>query len=75
MGMVMVNVRVAGSFSEKLDVSFSASEGGHAMALHRAISKLSELMPGAIQLDHSLQAEGQKPPRSDFGVLPNATRV
>lgn len=67
MGMVAVQVR--GSFGSKPDATFSALEGGHALALTRAIQHLTALLPEAIQNDHNCHSKGIRPPTSDFGVL------
>lgn len=67
--MGMVNVVIRGSYGKAHDKTFSAMEGGHALALSRAITFLSQQMPLAIQLDHKLAADGDKPPQADFGRL------
>ena len=70
--MGMVNVQIRGSFGNKPDGQFSAMEGGHALALSRAINFLIAHMPDAIALDHELARAGDKPPHSDFGRLPES---
>jgi hypothetical protein len=68
MGMVMI--RIGGSFGNKPAVSFSAEEGGHALAIARGIEYLQAELETAIQLDHQLHDDGQRPPKSDFGKRP-----
>lgn len=69
MGMVSISIR--GSFGKRNgQKEFSAMEGGHALAITRAIAALTVELPHAIQLDHQLAGTGEKPPKSDFGVLP-----
>ncbi len=65
--MGMVRVQIDGSFSDRVDVTFPAEEGGHAFALTRAIETLVSHLPDAIRMDHSLAAEGEHPPCSPFG--------
>lgn len=60
MGVITINIQ--GSFSEKTTRQFSAFHGGHALAVAEAIEFLSsKLLPGAIEQDHQLQAEGAAP--------------
>lgn len=73
MGMITVEIR--GSFGKATSKAFSAMEGGHAMAVTRAIEHLTNELPNAIRLDHKLAAEGEKPPTSDFGTLPAPSQV
>jgi hypothetical protein len=73
MGMVVVQIR--GSFGNKPDASYSAMEGGHAMAITRAIGYLTSQLPSAIKLDHQLQTDNERPPKSDFGELPAPAQV
>lgn len=68
MGMISIDIR--GSFGAPKAEKFSAMEGGHAFALTRAIQFLLSQMQEAIMRDHQLHAEGEKPPKSDFGMLP-----
>jgi hypothetical protein len=68
----MVAIQIRGSFGNKPDVTFSALEGGHALALTRAIQHLTSLLPDAIQNDHKCHSDGIHPPKCDFGVLPLA---
>jgi hypothetical protein len=65
-----ITIQIRGSFGNKPDACFTALEGGHAFALTRAIQHLVSQMQTAIILDHALQTDGEKPPRSDFGMLP-----
>jgi hypothetical protein len=65
MGMVSVTVR--GSFPEHAQDTYSAEEGGHALALQRAIARLTGMLPKAIQLDHQLHGDGEQPPKAPFG--------
>jgi hypothetical protein len=73
--MGMVNITIRGSFGKASDKTFSAMEGGHAMALTRAIAHLTDQLPHAIQLDHKLAKDGDKPPQSDFGQLPAIPQI
>ena len=73
--MGMVNISIQGSFGRPVSKSFSAMEGGHVMALARAIQALTSEIPHAIQLDHQLAQSGEKPPHSDFGQLPASAQV
>jgi hypothetical protein len=68
--MGMVSIQIAGSFGNPKSVTFSAMEGGHAFALTRAIQFLVSQMQEGIMRDHALHADGEKPPKSDFGMLP-----
>jgi hypothetical protein len=65
-----INIQIRGSFGAKPDTSFSAMEGGHAFAITRAIQYLLSQQQAAIMLDHQLHADGEKPPKSDFAMLP-----
>lgn len=68
--MGMIHIQIRGSFGNKPDVTFSAMEGGHAFAVTRAIQHLVSQLQPAILLDHQLERDGEKPPKSDFGMLP-----
>jgi hypothetical protein len=68
--MGTINIQIRGSFGTKPDTSFSAMEGGHTFAVTRAIQYLVSQLQPAIMLDHQLEREGEKPPKSDFGTLP-----
>ncbi len=68
--MGTVFVEVAGSFNETGRATFSAEDGGHTMALHRAIAFLERKIPGAIIQDHALHDAGDHP-MSAFGKLPD----
>ena len=68
--MGLITVQIRGSFGNKPDATFLAVDGGHALAITRAIRCLAEELPKAIQLDHQLARDGQKPPNSDFGQVP-----
>jgi hypothetical protein len=69
--MGMINITMRGSFSGPAkNETFSAEEGGHAFAITRAIQFLNSQMQAAIMLDHHLARSGDKPPKSDFGMLP-----
>ena len=58
----------ADSFDPTIEQIFSATDGGHADAVGRAIKYLStEILPKAIQKDHQLHDDGVRPPESDFG--------
>jgi hypothetical protein len=72
----MITVTLRGSFGPLNGTTeFSAMEGGHALAITRAIQSLTDAMPRAIQMDHKLASEGQKPPTSDFGILPMPSKI
>jgi len=71
----MITVTIQGSFGKHSTKTFSAMEGGHAMAISRAMAHLVDEMPHAIRLDHKLAAEGEKPPTSDFGTLPAPAQI
>lgn len=73
--MGMVRVQIRGSFGNRPDAEYSAMEGGHAMAITRAISYLTSELPAAIKLDHQLAATGDKPPRAAFGELAPPAQV
>ena len=68
--MGMVSIEIKGSFGNKPPQQFSAMEGGHAFAITRAIQYLVSQLQAAIMLDHQLERDGEKPPKSDFGMLP-----
>ena len=68
--MGQINIQIRGSFGNKPDFSVSAMEGGHAFAVTRAIQHLVSQLQPAIMLDHQLERDGEKPPKSDFGTLP-----
>ncbi len=69
--MGMINVSVRGSFgSDSYESQYSAEEGGHTLAVWRAVDDLLSILPHCIQKDHALAQEGEKPPRSDFGEVP-----
>jgi hypothetical protein len=59
--MGMVRIEIVGSFGPKQDQNFTAEEGGHALAIARAIDFLSKQLPGAIRLDHKLHYQGEYP--------------
>ena len=67
--MGMLTIKIEGSFTEQVGAKFCAEEGGHALAIQRAISFLTDQLPSAIQLDHKLHDDGDRPPVSDFGKL------
>lgn len=66
--MGQVRVVIAGSFGGYHDNTFSAEDGGHALALTRAMRELVSMMPHAIRLDHELHASGDHPPGTPFGT-------
>jgi len=67
--MGQVRVEIAGSFKDAGTVVFSATEGGHAFALQRAIEFLVSKQPAAIRQDHQLHTECTFPPASGYGKL------
>ena len=68
--MGMISIRIEGSFPENSTVTFDAEEGGHALAIQRAIRHLNNLLPKAIRLDHARHAQSEYPPKSGFGEFP-----
>ena len=68
--MGMVNITIQGSFGRPVNKTFSAEEGGHALAITRAIQTLIEELPNAIRVDHRLARMNEVPPKSDFGEVP-----
>ncbi len=68
--MGTVFVEVAGSFEQAGKLVVCAENGGHTLALQRAISFLQNKIPGAIRQDHALHDKGDRPPKSDFGEFP-----
>jgi len=69
--MGIVTVVIEGSFTRDVRDAFSAEDGGHAMAISRAIASLNEQMPAAIKRDHDLHERDNRPPKSGFGTLPD----
>jgi hypothetical protein len=69
----IITVKTSGSLPN-LSLTVTAQEGGHAFALYRAIDVLLNMMPDAIAMDHRLQDEGERPPISDFGKLPEGSK-
>ena len=67
----MVRITIEGSFERQSQHTFSSMEGGHALALRRAIQHLRNELPHAIQLD--LQ-NGEAPPTSTFNRFRYAWR-
>lgn len=65
--MGKITITVEGSFPDVGTSVNSALDGGHAVAVSRAISVLNNLLPGAIALDHQLHDNGDRPPIEDFG--------
>lgn len=60
MGVITISVR--GSFPQRPTKEFSAMKGGHAQATAEAIQFLSgEFLSNAIQRDHELHDDGEKP--------------
>ena len=60
--MGIININIQGSFSLTGSRQFSAMHGGHAQAVAEAIEFLSsELLPTAIEQDHSLHTQGDRP--------------
>ena len=63
----MIKIQVQGSFKQQESKEFSAMRNGHASAVAAAIEWLSrQVLPNAIQLDHELHEQGDKPD-GDFG--------
>jgi hypothetical protein len=67
----MIRIEMQGSFLEPGRSSHlhteSATVGGHAAAVGRAIEFLTSQLPTAIQKDHYLHSRGQVPPDADYG--------
>jgi len=68
-----ITIKIVGSFTNKHESVTSANEGGHAMAINRAIMHLLAEMPAAIRKDHKLHDEG-KHPDTDFGEWPESKK-
>lgn len=68
--MGTITVQFKGSFGDKPLNIFQAEEGGHALAISRAVEYLSSKMGEAIRLDHKLHDES-KHPSPDFGEPPD----
>ena len=64
--MGMIHVQMKGSFPPG-HFEVSASEGGHANAIQRAIEWLNDRLPAAITKDHELHETGDVPPGAWFG--------
>ena len=65
MGVILVSF--TGPFMSRPIKSFSALHGGHAQAIAETIEWLSgHMLPKAIQQDHLLQSQGEKPEKG-FG--------
>jgi len=67
----MVRITIEGSFARQGQQTFSSREGGHALALRRAIQHLTNELPHAIQLDLE---HGEAPPTSPFNRFRYAWR-
>lgn len=65
--MGQVTIKLEGSFGTE-EIQYTATEGGHAYALTRAIHWLVCRMSQAIKTDHRLHDQGTRPPESDFGL-------
>ena len=64
--MGVLSIEMTGTF-ERAKKEFSAENGGHADAISQAIEWLSSAaLPRAIEQDHALAADGQKP-KKPFG--------
>lgn len=60
--MGTITIKVEGSFpNSPFSAIFSGEDGGHQLALHRAVSWLQAQMPESIVLDHALHGKGQEP--------------
>ncbi|MCK5600712.1 hypothetical protein KAR91_02515 [Candidatus Pacearchaeota archaeon] len=59
--MGRITIVVAGSFPRTGTVEVGAQDGGHALAIQKAIEHLNGLLPGCIQRDHELQSQGSEP--------------
>ncbi len=66
--MGRISIQMTGSFPERSKV-VSALEGGHTLAISRAIEFLLNQMQWAIQRDHELHERGEYPPNSNFGEV------
>ena len=67
--MGRIVIRMEGSFTYGGEIQFSAEEGGHTLAIQRAIGWLIDRQQSAIIQDHRLHAAGTHPPLSGFGKL------
>lgn len=64
--MGMIAIVVGGSFVASAR-EFSAIDHGHAHAVAQAMEWLSrDVLPAAIQLDHEIHADGEKPVKGFF---------
>jgi len=78
MGEISIDIR--GSFAEILDVkferSFTARRHSHAFAVAEVIQYLSdEVLPAAIELDHKLHDENERPPGGLFRNGSDSTQL
>lgn len=64
MGAIIITIH--GSFKETT-ASYDAEDGGHAMAIQRAIQFLNSVLKDAIVKDHRLHDAGEQPSKADFG--------
>ncbi len=66
--MGRITIKIEGSFERQAEFEVSATEGGHATAIHRAVRFLTGHMMGAIRRDHQEHEKGNHPPESPFGT-------
>ena len=71
--MGLIRVSMEGTFPTR-KATFNGREGGHAMAISRAIEFLNSQLPWAIERDHCLHDKGDRPDKSPFGTVPSRTR-
>ena len=64
--MGMIKTEMSGSFPFKT-FSTTAEEGGHVMAIKRAILFLSNQLGNAVVADSQLTREGEAPPEAPLG--------
>ncbi len=65
--MGQITITTKGSFPNCCVQLETATIGGHAAAIGRAIEHLVNMLPAAIQKDHDLHDTNQVPPDAPFG--------
>ena len=62
----MIKIEMAGSFGQK-GFQSTALEGGHVVAIKRAIKFLADELGDAVIVDANLTKEGTAPPNAPLG--------
>lgn len=65
--MGRIDVTFSGSFGAR-QMKDTALSGGHATALARVISKMTDMLPEMVRKDHELHTAGEHPPMAPFGM-------